>query len=140
MIHGGGHTLYSRKDINPKHIRLLQEAGFIPISIDYRFIPEVPLREGAMTDVCDALEWTREKLPSIILKNCPQQQVDGNKVVVVGWSTGGTLAMSSAFTSLDNGVQPPAAILAFYCPTNYEDDCKFSFLLSFPKFRDEYDN
>lgn len=140
MIHGGGHTLYSRKDINPKHIRLLQEAGFIPISIDYRFIPEVPLREGAMTDVCDALEWTREKLPSIILKNCPQQQVDDSKVVVVGWSTGGTLAMSSAFTSLDNGVQPPAAILAFYCPTNYEDDCKFSFLLSFPKFRDEYDN
>ncbi|TGO11946.1 hypothetical protein BTUL_0098g00320 [Botrytis tulipae] len=122
MIHGGGHTLYSRKDINPKHIRLLQDNGFIPVSIDYRFIPEVPLREGAMSDVCDALAWARNTLPSIILKNCPQQRVDGSRVVVLGWSTGGTLAMSSAFTSLEQGTQPPEAILAFYCPKNYDDE------------------
>ncbi|TGO60221.1 hypothetical protein BCON_0037g00210 [Botryotinia convoluta] len=122
MIHGGGHTLYSRKDINAKHIRLLQDNGFIPVSIDYRFIPEVPLREGAMSDVCDALAWARNTLPSIILKNCPQQRVDGSRVVVLGWSTGGTLAMSSAFTSLEQGAQPPEAILAFYCPTNYDDE------------------
>ncbi|TGO91272.1 hypothetical protein BPOR_0033g00120 [Botrytis porri] len=122
MIHGGGHTLYSRKDINPKHIRLLQDNGFIPVSIDYRFIPEVPLREGAMSDVCDALAWARNILPFIILKNCPQQKVDGSRVIVLGWSTGGTLAMSSAFTSLEQGTQPPEAILAFYCPTDYDDE------------------
>ncbi|KAI9643621.1 hypothetical protein NHQ30_008243 [Ciborinia camelliae] len=122
MIHGGGHTLYSRKDINPKHIRLLQENGFVPVSIDYRFIPEVKLREGAMADVCNALKWARKTLPSTTLKGCPQQKVDGDKVVVLGWSTGGTLAMSSAFTSLEQGIQPPEAILAFYCPTNYEDE------------------
>ncbi|KAF7922236.1 hypothetical protein BELL_0143g00130 [Botrytis elliptica] len=122
MIHGGGHTLYSRKDINPKHIRLLQNKGFIPVSIDYRFIPEVSLREGAMSDVCDALAWARNTLPSIVLKNCPQQRVDGSRVVVLGWSTGGTLAMSSAFASLEQGTQPPEAILAFYCPTNYDDE------------------
>ncbi|KAM0134954.1 hypothetical protein ACHAO1_005387 [Botrytis cinerea] len=122
MIHGGGHTLYSRKDVNLKHIRLLQDNGFIPVSIDYRFIPEVPLREGAMSDVCDALAWARNTLPSISLKNCPQQKVDGSRVVVLGWSTGGTLAMSSAFTSLEQGTQPPEAILAFYCPTNYDDE------------------
>ncbi|KAF7943514.1 hypothetical protein EAE96_011437 [Botrytis aclada] len=122
MVHGGGHALYSRKDINPKHIRLLQDNGFVPVSIDYRFIPEVPLREGAMSDVCDALAWARNTLPSIILKDCSQQKVDGSRVVVLGWSTGGTLAMSSAFTSLEQGTRPPEAILAFYCPTNYDDE------------------
>lgn len=38
----------------------------------------------------------------------------------VGWSTGGQLAMSLAWTSALRGVRPPEAILAFYCPTGYE--------------------
>jgi acetyl esterase/lipase len=29
--------------------------------------------------------------------------------------------MTTAFTSIQRGLMPPKAILAFYCPTNYED-------------------
>ncbi|KAJ5950631.1 uncharacterized protein N7479_009044 [Penicillium vulpinum] len=36
--------------------------------------------------------------------------------------TGGQLAMSLAWTAPQRGLRPPEAILAFYCPTNYEDD------------------
>lgn len=39
----------------------------------------------------------------------------------VGWPTGDQLAMSLAWTSALRGVRPPEAILAFYCPTDYED-------------------
>jgi acetyl esterase/lipase len=35
-------------------------------------------------------------------------------------SSGGHLAMSLAWTSISKGIRPPEAILAFYCPTNYE--------------------
>jgi len=55
--------------------------------------------------------------------NCPGIKIDGDRVAVVGWSTGGTLAMSLGFTPRLYGIEPPGAILAFYCPTDYDDDC-----------------
>jgi acetyl esterase/lipase len=78
-----------------------------------------------MTDVRDALKWSREELPSIKL-NCPGLKVDGDRVAAIGWSTGGTLAMSLGFTPQLCGVKPPEAILAFYCPSNYNEDCECS--------------
>ncbi|KAF2205457.1 BcPKS18, polyketide synthase [Delitschia confertaspora ATCC 74209] len=121
MIHGGGHVMFTRKEVNPKQVKLLLDHGFLPVSIEYRFCPEVNILEGPMTDACDALFWARHQLPQIKL-NCPGLNVDGSRVVVVGWSTGGHLAMTTAFTSRQKGIQPPEAILAFYCPTDYESE------------------
>ena len=90
--------------------------------MEYRLCPEVNLLEGPMTDVRDALRWIRYELPSLKL-NCPGLGVDGDRVAVVGWSTGGTLAMSLGFTPQQYQIKPPEVILAFYCPSNYDDDC-----------------
>ena len=124
MIHGGSHILFSRKDIRPAQTQLLLERGFLPVSLDYRLCPEVKLAEGPMVDVCDALDWTRNTLPNLKLQ-CPGLQIDGERVIAVGWSSGGQLAMSLAWTAPQRGLRPPEAILAFYCPTDYEDECKF---------------
>lgn len=123
MIHGGSHIIFSRKDIRPAQTRLLLEKGFLPVSLDHRLCPEVSLSQGPMLDVCDALEWARYKLPDLALERSGLQ-VDGERVVVVGWSSGGQLAMSMAWTAPQRGLRPPEAILAFYCPTNYEDECE----------------
>lgn len=80
-----------------------------------------------MVDVCDALKWARTELPNIKLQG--DVSIDGERVVVVGWSSGGQLAMSLAWTAPQRGLRPPEAILAFYCPTNYEDECKRAILL-----------
>ena len=120
MIHGGSHILFSRKDIRPAQTRLLLERGFLPVSLDHRLCPEVSLAEGPMVDVCDALFWARNTLPNLQLKRSGLE-IDGSRVVVVGWSSGGQLAMSLAYTAPSRGLQPPEAILAFYCPTDYED-------------------
>ena len=122
MIHGGGHTLLSRKDIRPKQTRLLLERGLLPVSIDYRLCPEINITDGPMTDVCDALKWARDELAQLDL-GIPGLQVNGDKVVVIGWSTGGTLSLTLGFTALKRGIKPPEATLAFYCPTDYEADC-----------------
>jgi len=119
MIHGGGHTMLSRKDIRPRQTQLLLENGFLPISVDYRLCPEVDIVSGGMTDVCDALEWCRNELPKLSLGS--GVSIDATKIAVVGWSTGGTLALSLGFTTLKRGIAPPDATLAFYCPSNYED-------------------
>ena len=125
MIHGGGHCMFTRKEVDRKQTNLLLENGFLPIAVDYRFCPEVNILDGPMTDVCDALRWVRHELPTMKLR-CPGLQIDGERVAVVGWSTGGTLAMSLAFRARQANVRPPEAILAFYCPTDYQADCKFS--------------
>lgn len=125
MIHGGSHIIFSRKDIRPAQTQLLLERGFLPVSLDHRLCPEVKLVEGPMVDVCDALDWVRNTLPSLNL-GCPGLKIDGERVIAVGWSSGGQLAMSLAWTAPQKGLRPPEAILAFYAPTDYEDDCKSS--------------
>ncbi|KAG8166479.1 hypothetical protein KVR01_002168 [Diaporthe batatas] len=120
MIHGGGHIMLSRQDIRKDQTAMLLDAGFLPISIDYRLCPETTLSEGPMNDVVDGLHWIRTELPHITLSR-PDISIDGSKVVVVGWSTGGHLAMTLAWTAKSRGVQPPEAIFALYCPLDYED-------------------
>ncbi|KAL2702177.1 hypothetical protein AAEP93_006475 [Penicillium crustosum] len=120
MIHGGGHIMLSRRDIRPKQTKLLLDAGFLPVSIDYRLCPEVSLLEGPMRDSLEAFRWARHTLPKLNISR-PDIQPDGNKVVAVGWSTGGHLAMTLAWTAPQVGIAPPDAVLAFYCPLDYED-------------------
>ena len=50
-------------------------------------------------------------------------RIDGGRVVAVGWSTGDHLALSLGWTAAAAGVAPPDAVLAFYCPSDYEDAC-----------------
>jgi acetyl esterase/lipase len=120
LIHGGGHIMLSRKDIRPDQVDLLLDAGFLPVSIDYRLCPEVSLLEGPMPDVRDALAWARADLPRQSLSRIDIQP-DGDHVVAVGWSTGGHLAMTLSWTAPEHGILPPQAILAFYSPTDYTD-------------------
>lgn len=123
MIHGGSHMIFSRKDVRPAQTRLLLSKGFLPVSLDYRLCPEVSLSKGPMEDVCDALDWARNKLPNLPqFKHTKGLNIDGEKVVVVGWSSGGQLAMSLAWTAPQRGLKPPSAILAFYSPSDYEDE------------------
>ncbi|KAL8724681.1 MAG: hypothetical protein Q9166_007815 [cf. Caloplaca sp. 2 TL-2023] len=120
MIHGGGHVMLSRNDVRPQQTQTLLDAGFLPVSIDYRLCPETTLVDGPMRDVRSGLNWARHGLPYFNLKR-PDIKPDGSRVVAVGWSTGGHLAITLAWTAPAAGIAPPNAILAFYCPTDYED-------------------
>lgn len=113
--------MLSRNDIRLAQVKMLLEAGIVPVSIDYRLCPEVSLIEGPMTDALDAFRWIRETLPTIVRRR-QDVLLDGSRVVTIGWSTGGMLALSLGWTSSAKGLQPPEATLAFYCPTDYEDD------------------
>ncbi|KAI8242252.1 Methylphloroacetophenone synthase [Colletotrichum sp. SAR 10_96] len=121
MIHGGSHIIFSRKDIRPPQTRIMIDMGLLPVSLDHRLCPESRLADGPMVDVCDALEWAQKILPYVELRN-PDVRPDPDNIVVVGWSSGGQLALSTGWMAPERGLRPPNAILAFYCPTDYEDD------------------
>lgn len=121
LIHGGGHFLFGRKDVPMKHVRTLIERGFLPISTDYRLVPETTLSEGPMTDCCDALKWATETLPTLSLAG-PTVKPDPTKVVSFGWSSGGQLSMSLGYTAPAKGIKAPDAIFALYPPSDMESD------------------
>ncbi|KAK7957013.1 BcPKS16- polyketide synthase [Apiospora aurea] len=118
MIHGGGYVTLSRRAIRLEQTRYLLKMGLLPVSIDYRLCPEVNIIDGPMTDVCDAYRWVRQALPAIALG--AGVRVDPSRVVVVGWSTGGQLAMSLGWTAPAAGLPPPNAALSFYAPVDFE--------------------
>jgi acyl transferase domain-containing protein/acyl carrier protein/SAM-dependent methyltransferase len=120
MIHGGGHMSLSRKAIRPAQVNHLLAIGFLPVSLDYRLCPEINLIDGAMADVRDGYWWAKNNLPSELLKT--GIVVDSDRVVVVGWSTGGHLAMSLGWTTKEAGMPAPSAILSFYAPVDFESD------------------
>ena len=106
----------SKKAVRPHQIQFLLDKGILPVSFDYRLCPETNLIDGPITDVRDALLWAQQELPSIT--SSQDYVIDPDQIVVIGWSTGGYLAMSTAWSSIEAGQTPPRAILSFYSPTD----------------------
>ena len=104
-----------------KHIRTLIDRGYLPVSTDYRLVPETNLFEGPMTDCCDALQWATETLPTLSLAG-PAVVPDPSKVLSIGWSSGGQLSMSLGYTAPERGIKPPDVVLAMYPPSDMESD------------------
>ncbi|KAL1877487.1 Type I Iterative PKS [Diaporthe australafricana] len=118
MIHGGGHMTLSRAAIRPAQTEFLLANGILPVSLDYRLCPEVNLIDGPIADIRDAYLWAQQSLKSLV---APWDVViDNAKIALIGWSTGGHLAMTTSWTVKELGVAPPAAILSFYGPTDFE--------------------
>lgn len=118
MIHGGGHMTLSRKAVRPVQTNFLLQNNILPVSIDYRLCPEVNLIDGPMADTLDAYKWATTALPN--LARAKGIVVDPERVVLIGWSTGGHLAMTTAWTAKSAGMKLPSAILSFYGPTDFE--------------------
>ena len=118
MIHGGGHMTLSKKAIRPFQTAFLLAHNVLPVSINYRLCPEVNLIDGPIQDVCDAYAWAQKGLQAVVRSK--GILADEKRVVMIGWSTGGHLAMTTAWTSIEAGLKPPVAILSFYGPTDFE--------------------
>ena len=104
----------SKSSVRPSQTALLLEHGILPVSLDYRLVPEINVYDGAMTDIRDGMSWARNKLP--IIARGRGLELDSKNVVVIGWSAGGQLAMSTAWMC----DEAPKAILAFYAPCDFE--------------------
>jgi acetyl esterase len=110
FIHGGGFwggTLESR----PALFAALADAGFPVVDVEYRISPP-PRWSQAPGDALCALTWLE--------KNGPTYGIDASKIVVVGESAGGNLALVAAYSagtakvpsSCGGEPAPPAAVVA----------------------------
>lgn len=84
LIHGGGFTSGTRADLMG-HCKLFAEGGFVVSTIDYRLAPSFPY-PSAIEDARAAVQWN--------IDHAAKLGIDPNKVIVLGYSAGGTIALS----------------------------------------------
>lgn len=115
MFHGGGLIVGSSEAIPLPQTGYLASHGFVVVAPNYRLCPQVTAEE-AFADCCDAYAWATTTLP----EHLQATLVDTSRVVAMGHSSGGTLALHIGSTCAN-----VAAVTAFY-PSLYFADTSTS--------------
>ncbi|KAJ5094256.1 hypothetical protein N7456_010117 [Penicillium angulare] len=125
ILHGGGLVVGSKDTIPKPQISYLTRAGFLVVVPNYRLCPQVSAFEGPITDSKDCLIWAISNASSLLSQEAAADgyQVNTEKVVVMGHSGGGGLALNIPNQS-DLPVQI-SAVLDFY-GAKYLDDPSYS--------------
>lgn len=113
--HGGSFTVGSKAMLGKPHIEKLLDLEFVVVSYNYRLCPTISIREGPVADAIDLYKWAQTKLPDL-LKQEAGVAVNGNEIVTLGHSCGGTLALLLA-----GQPKPPLAILDLFGMKYLED-------------------
>ena len=119
-VHGGAWRL-GTKDLGTRpFFRRLAGQGHVVMDIDYTLAPttDVP---GMVGDVKRALIWLKQ--------NAGAYGVNPERIVLIGGSAGGHLALLAAYTHNDVALQPDGstvdtsvrAVVSFYGPTDFLD-------------------
>ena len=105
LIHGGAWTFGSRHQMRWYGARLA-ELGYIAASVDYRKLPSYGYRES-VADVKAAVRWLRS--------HEDQLGIDAGRIVAMGNSAGGHLALMLATTAGHPVLDDPTATSAAVC-------------------------
>ena len=97
MFHAGGFVLGSTDMIPKSQIASLVNKGFVVVTPEYRLCPQVSLYDGPIQDAKDVLKWCQEDLPKLMSEK--GIEVDGKRVVAMGHSAGGQLALTTVYCS-----------------------------------------
>jgi len=93
IFHAGGFVLGSTAMIPKSQINSLVNKGFVVVTPEYRLCPQVSLYEGPIQDAKESLKWCQEELPKLMREK--GVEVDGKRVVGMGHSAGGQLALTT---------------------------------------------
>ena len=92
FIHGGGWINNNRTDYSRPLFHHFIARNFIVCSMDYRLLPETPF-SGQCEDVKDIEKWLRKDLANVLKQEGCEVSVDGEKIIIVGASSGAHLAL-----------------------------------------------
>ena len=85
FIHGGGFVAGDRSQMLG-YCRLLAKGGFMAVTVSYRLASAGHSYPSAADDIRAAVAWIRQQSASL--------PIDPDKIVLIGYSAGGTLAMT----------------------------------------------
>jgi acetyl esterase/lipase len=105
VIHGGSWRGGSRSDL-PELNRYLAARGYAVASVSYRFAPQNP-HPAASNDVHTAVQ--------VLESSARGLGVDASRIVLIGRSAGGQLALLEAYTAKDPAIR---GVVSLYAPSD----------------------
>jgi acetyl esterase/lipase len=114
-IHGGGWVNGTKDSVVDRLVLPWLAKGCVVANVEYRLAKAAPA-PAAVEDVLKAAEWFR--------KNAARWNVDDDRIVAVGTSAGGHLALMAGLTPKSARLGPTgnvAAVINFYGITDVED-------------------
>lgn len=94
LFHGGAFCVGSKELVPEVQVRkLTMDFNFVVVVPDYRLCPTISLYDGPLADAKSVLRWAQNDVPGL-LKRDANIVLDGAKIVAIGYSAGGTLALS----------------------------------------------
>ncbi len=105
MVHGGSWKGGSKSEL-PALNRFLAQTRFAVASINYRHAPKNQF-PAAVDDVFRAIDFLKA--------NAPKLRVDANRIVLMGRSAGGQIALSAAYAQREPAVR---GVISFYAPAD----------------------
>lgn len=105
MIHGGSWRSGDRSDLAQLN-RYLAARGYVVAAVSYRFAPASP-HPAATEDVNAAIDYLKA--------NGPRLGLDTTRIVLIGRSAGGQLALLSAYTKNDPAIR---GVVGLYSPSD----------------------
>ncbi|MFI9456920.1 alpha/beta hydrolase [Amycolatopsis sp. NPDC052450] len=105
-IHGGGMVLDDRFADLPRMVALVEEFGFVAVTVDYRLAPEHP-HPAPLEDCYAGLTW--------MVEHADELGFDPARLIVGGGSAGGGLSAGIALLARDRG-GPALAGQLLLCP------------------------
>lgn len=105
MLHSGAWKGGSKEEL-PAMNRYLAQHGYAVASINYRHAPRSPF-PAAVDDVFRAIDFLKA--------NAAQLQLDTSRIVMMGRSAGGQIALSAAYAGREPAIR---GVVAFYPPAD----------------------
>lgn len=105
VVHGGSWQAGSRTDLAELNYHLARQ-GYAIAAVSYRFAPRHP-HPAATEDVNAAIDFLK--------LNATALSIDPSRIVLLGRSAGGHLALLSAYTKRDPAIR---GVIGFYPPTD----------------------
>ncbi|EMC91420.1 hypothetical protein BAUCODRAFT_53042, partial [Baudoinia panamericana UAMH 10762] len=91
VYHGGGLMVGSSEMVPKPQLEYLVSKGFLVVVPNYRLAPQVTGKQ-AFADCEEAYDWATSMLPKF-MRLVYDVDIDPKRVVALGHSTGGTIAM-----------------------------------------------
>lgn len=104
-FHGGGWVIADKQVYDASARAIAKQAQAVVVSVDYRRAPENKF-PAAWDDALAAYKWT--------LAHAGEFKGDASRIALAGESAGGNLALATAISARDAGLQKPAHVLAIY--------------------------
>ncbi|HEX8279815.1 MAG TPA: alpha/beta hydrolase, partial [Chthoniobacterales bacterium] len=105
MVHGGSWNGSSKAEL-PAINRVLASRGYVVASINYRHAPKHRF-PAAVDDVFRAIDYLRA--------HAAELHIDATRIVLMGRSAGGQIALSAGYSGRDPAVR---GVIAFYTPAD----------------------